>query len=366
MISSSIFPYEEMDKLPKQLCDIVEDQNRKRAINSNVDSFKKKRKVDGLPNFESHNESKSSECGSGIPCNGSDFSILCDELQTSSTNTPRIFIDKQCEGADAEQPEVLHSTPEIDARYDVAKIISTSDSKKKSRRKAKGRPKGRKTSRHPHLTRPKRPRSAYNFFFQEERNNVLRDAGVITNATPSITGTKPDPEYFQISFKDNKSDDETSIRKRGRPRGENYRPRKKLEGHGLVKFNDLAKMVGGKWKSLDSEAKQPFEELARIELVHYQDAMKRYNEEIKKFESPSDSGSDQEISLDLSISSAGGKPQHFKPTQPFDQEVGHESEDVLPPLDVGTMGFNVNNLPLAKYLIDFAGTTFFEDNHASD
>ena len=157
--------------------------------------------------------------------------------------------------------------------------------KSKIATKRTGRPKGRRTTSHSHLIRPKRPRSAYNFFFRDERNKIVRAAGlkVIDHEEPvSTSKNSTSSDHFQILVTN--TNQENGKRKRGRPRGSHYRPRRKVERHGLVDFRDLAKTAGTKWKSLSTEAKIPYEELAKLDLAKYRSAMKRYNAEVQIYE----------------------------------------------------------------------------------
>mmetsp|Transcript_3352 Transcript_3352/g.5138 ORF Transcript_3352/g.5138 Transcript_3352/m.5138 type:complete len:148 (-) Transcript_3352:272-715(-) len=145
----------------------------------------------------------------------------------------------------------------------------------------RGRPKGRKTTSHPHLIRPKRPRSAYNFFFQDERNKVLRAAGLDEAATPALEDV-PKADRFKILIKNQYQDN--GKRKRGRPPGKHYRPRKTHECHGLIDFRKFPPAIGAKWKSLMPEERKPYEKQAEVERLHYQSAMERYKAEVKIFE----------------------------------------------------------------------------------
>lgn len=74
--------------------------------------------------------------------------------------------------------------------------------------------------------KPKRPLSAYNFFFQNERQSLLQD---------------------------------TPTRKEGKPR----------RSHGKIGFADLARKVAAKWRILSEEDRSVFEEKAAVDKERY-------------------------------------------------------------------------------------------------
>jgi HMG-box domain len=86
--------------------------------------------------------------------------------------------------------------------------------------------------------KPKRPLSAYNWFFHSERQNIL---------------------------------DETPIRKEGKPR----------RSHGKIGFADLARSIAAKWKGLSREDRAAYDEKATIDKDRYLREM----EEWKKWQS---------------------------------------------------------------------------------
>ena len=56
-------------------------------------------------------------------------------------------------------------------------------------------------------------------------------------------------------------------RARGRPRGPNYKPRKKRRG--AFSFSQLAQLIGPNWKSLEPAVKSEYQGKAVIELENY-------------------------------------------------------------------------------------------------
>ena len=85
---------------------------------------------------------------------------------------------------------------------------------------------------------PKRPLSAYNIFFQVERQRLI-------SAEP-VEGPYTDAEVFGARLE--KTSDETK------------RPHRKM--HGKITFVDLAKTISLKWKELETSQKRLFEERA--------------------------------------------------------------------------------------------------------
>lgn len=82
-------------------------------------------------------------------------------------------------------------------------------------------------------SKPKRPLSAYNWFFQTERQKIL---------------------------------EETPTRKEGKPR----------RSHGKIGFADLARMIAAKWKSLSKEERATYDEKAAIDKQRYQREMEEW------------------------------------------------------------------------------------------
>jgi hypothetical protein len=91
--------------------------------------------------------------------------------------------------------------------------------------------------------RPKRPLSAYNLYFQQERQNILSEI--------------PDTNVLNEPFK----------RKR--------RARPKIP-HGKIGFESLAKEIGQRWQRLTAEQINHYKGLAMKEMTRYKEAMRIY------------------------------------------------------------------------------------------
>jgi len=211
-------------------------------------------------------------------------------------------------------------------------LQSKNDTEEKDRKnnsnsaKTRGRPKGRKTTSHPHLIRPKRPRSAYNFFFQDERNKVLRAAGLDVAITSTLEDV-PKADHFKILIKNQFQ--ENGKRKRGRPPGKHYRPRKTHERHGLIDFRKFAPTIGAKWKSLSSENRAPYEKQAQVERIHYQSAINEYKAEVKKYESCRECFTASRIEPDNEVKSIG--PGKTKPNATENKKIPQAMKNATAP-----------------------------------
>lgn len=96
---------------------------------------------------------------------------------------------------------------------------------------------------------PKRPLSAYNLFFQLERENILKGEEDQNYTHSNIA------RIALIHYKECRL---------GKPK------RKHRKSHGVIGFRELARLVAQKWKKLDDSIKNLFEERAQIEKALYQ------------------------------------------------------------------------------------------------
>lgn len=100
--------------------------------------------------------------------------------------------------------------------------------------------------------KPKRPLSAYNFFFKEEREKILK----VVQAE--------DPEKVE---NDPESEDYLSDEMLGKLRKEG----------GKVSFEEMGKLIGQRWKNIDPDRLTRFSELATEDTDRYKKEMVDYN-----------------------------------------------------------------------------------------
>lgn len=100
--------------------------------------------------------------------------------------------------------------------------------------------------------KPKRPLSAYNFFFKEEREKILKVV-----LSEENTKEENDPEA------DDYITDEmmTRLRKEG----------------GKVSFEEMGKLIGQRWKNIDPDRLSKYSEMAAEDTERYKKEMQSYN-----------------------------------------------------------------------------------------
>ena len=137
---------------------------------------------------------------------------------------------------------------------------TTLATKAKSSTATKNKKKGAATIRDPDA-KPKRPLSAYNLFFQYERDMLLR-------SKPSKEGQSHESMHMTIH-------NDPSER---RNRSKTVRP----PPHGKIGFAELAKIIGSKWKSLDDPARKHFQDLAAVEKKRYVKECKEWKDRMER------------------------------------------------------------------------------------
>lgn len=104
--------------------------------------------------------------------------------------------------------------------------------------------------------KPRRPRTAYNFFFQSERKNILLEA---MKKEKNSDGGEMSPTQIMNVLQTDK-----------------HRPHRKL--HGMVSFRDLTTRVSSKWRSLDPLVKKVYQDLSSKDKIRYREEIKAWRD----------------------------------------------------------------------------------------
>ena len=100
--------------------------------------------------------------------------------------------------------------------------------------------------------KPKRPLSAYNFFFKEEREKILK---VVLAEDPAKVENDPQTEDYMSP------EQLAKLRKEG----------------GKVSFEEMGKLIGQRWKNIDPDRLSHFADLATEDTERYKKEMISYN-----------------------------------------------------------------------------------------
>jgi len=126
---------------------------------------------------------------------------------------------------------------------------------------------------------PRRPLSAYNLFFSEERERILKE----------IDGGGKDGDNKEEGGEDSKKEGEGDT-ERQEEGGESEKPKALMrplipsqkkrrphrKTHGKISFQELARMVGERWKSLPQDRREYYQNLAKEDMKRQKAAMEEY------------------------------------------------------------------------------------------
>lgn len=164
---------------------------------------------------------------------------------------------------------------------------------------------------------PRRPLSAYNLFFSEERERILKEIDGGGDKDDSSKKEEKEEEKA-VAEEEDESKKPKALLRPLIPNQKKRRPHRKT--HGKISFQELARMVGERWKALDDERRKYYQNLAAEDMKRQKHAMEEYYSKQQAIKEG------RKLPMDYANNNNNGPPQPMQPHHP--SENSHVAEGI--------------------------------------